>query len=105
MQVEPVQQYEQWLSPPMVKVRKPLSRGVDRRGQIKDMQSIYIRPPEIEDRLILGHWGGDLIKDEGNRSSVGTLVERTRRFVVPAKMDNAGTRSVIWMDASMATPR
>src|SRR5471030_3402368 len=76
-------------------VRKPRRRGVDRRGQIKDMQSIHIRPPEIEDRLIPGHWEGDLIKGEGNRSSVGTLVERTTRFVVLAKMDNAGTRSVI----------
>lgn len=76
-------------------VRKPRSRGVDRRGQIKDMQSIHIRPPEIEDRLIPGHWEGDLIKGEGNRSSVGTLVERTTRFVVLAKMDNAGTRTVV----------
>jgi IS30 family transposase len=74
-------------------VHKPRSRGVDRRGQIKDMQSIHIRPPEIEDRIIPGHWEGDLIKCEGNRSSVGTLVERTTRFVVLAKMDNAGTRS------------
>lgn len=76
-------------------VRKPRSRGIDRRGQIKDMQSIHIRPPEIEDRIIPGHWEGDLIKGEGNRSSVGTLVERTTRFVVLAKMDNAGTRSVV----------
>jgi IS30 family transposase len=76
-------------------VRKPRSRGTDRRGQIKDMKSIHIRPPEIEDRVIPGHWEGDLIKGEGNRSSVGTLVERTTRFVVLAKMDNAGTKSVV----------
>jgi IS30 family transposase len=76
-------------------LRKPRSRGTDRRGQIKDMQSIHIRPPEIEDRVIPGHWEGDLIKGEGNRSSVGTLVERTTRFVVLAKMDNAGTKSVV----------
>ena len=37
-------------------VRKPRSRGVDRRGQIMDMQSIHIRPPEVEDRIIPGHW-------------------------------------------------
>ena len=37
-------------------VRKPRSRGVDRRGLIKDMQSIHIRPPEVEDRIIPGHW-------------------------------------------------
>ena len=76
-------------------VRKPRSRGVDRRGQIKDMQSIHIRPPEIEDRLIPGHWEGDLIKGEDNRPSVGTLVERTTRFVVLAMMDNADTRTVV----------
>jgi IS30 family transposase len=52
-------------------------------------------PPEIEDRLIPGHWEGDLIKGEGNRSSVGTLVERTTLFVVLAMMDNAGTRMVV----------
>ena len=76
-------------------VRKPRSRGVDRRGLIKDMQSIHIRPPEVHDRVILGHWEGDLIKGAGNRSSVGTLVERTTRFVVLAKMDDAGTVSVV----------
>lgn len=76
-------------------VRKPRSRGTDRRGQIKDMQSIHIRSPEIEDRVIPGHWEGDLIKGEGNRSSVGTLVERTTRFVVLARMENAGTKAVV----------
>lgn len=75
--------------------RKPRSRGTDRRGQIPDMQSIHIRPPEIEDRTIPGHWEGDLIKGAGNRSSVGTLVERTTGFVVLAKMDNATTKAVV----------
>jgi IS30 family transposase len=76
-------------------VRKPRSRGTDRRGQIPDMQSIHIRPPEVEDRLIPGHWEGDLIKGAGNRSSVGTLVERTTGFVVLAKMDDATTKTVV----------
>ena len=57
------------------------------------MQSIHIRPPEVEDRLI--HWEGDLIKGAGNRSSVGTLVERTTDIVVLAKMDNATTKAVV----------
>ncbi|THG67873.1 IS30 family transposase, partial [Pseudomonas sp. A-1] len=34
--------------------RRPRSGGVDRRGQIPDMVSIHVRPPEIEDRVMPG---------------------------------------------------
>ena len=69
--------------------RRPRSRGQDRRGTIADMTSIHVRPPEVEDRLVPGHWEGDLIKGAGNRSSVGTLIERTSRVVMLARMDDA----------------
>jgi IS30 family transposase len=69
--------------------RKPRTRGQDRRNAIPNMQSIHIRPPEAEDRQIPGHWEGDLIKGAGNRSSVGTLVERMSGFTALAKMPNA----------------
>ena len=36
--------------------RRPRSGGVDRRGQIPEMLSIHVRPPEVEDRLMPGHW-------------------------------------------------
>ena len=67
----------------------PRTRGTDRRGQIPDMVSIHVRPPEIEDRLLPGHWEGDFIKGAGNKSSVGVLVERTSRLVLLVKMKNA----------------
>jgi len=70
-------------------VRKAHNRGLAQRGRIADMQSIHVRPPEVEDRLIPGHWEGDLIKGAGNRSSIGTLVERTSGFVFLAKMSSA----------------
>src|SRR5665647_347506 len=77
------------------KVRRPRSRGLDRRRQIADMTSIHARPSEIEDRAVPGHWEGDLIKGAGNRSSVGTLVERTSQYVTLVKLDNATTKEVV----------
>jgi hypothetical protein len=37
--------------------RLPRSRGNDRRGQIPEMVSIHVRPPEIEDRVMPGATG------------------------------------------------
>ena len=67
--------------------RRPRSRGTDRRGFVTDDVKITARPEEIAERLIPGHWEGDLIKGAANRSAVGTLVERTSRLVLLARMD------------------
>ena len=37
------------------------------------MLSIYLRPPEIEDRQFPGHWEGELIKGKGNASAANVL--------------------------------
>jgi IS30 family transposase len=75
--------------------RRPRSGGEDRRGRIPEMVSIHVRPPEVNDRVMPGHWEGDLIKGAGNRSSVGVLVERTTRLVLLAKMPDATAESAL----------
>jgi len=75
------------------KSRRPRARGNDRRGKIPNMVSIHERPDEVDERLVPGHWEGDLIKGARNASAIGTLVERTSLFVTLAKMEDASAAS------------
>jgi IS30 family transposase len=70
--------------------RLPRTRGKDRRSHLPDMKSIHIRPPEVETRLVPGHWEGDLLKGAGNRCAVAVAVERMSGFVVLAHMADTG---------------
>jgi IS30 family transposase len=64
-------------------------------GRLRGMVMISDRPPEASDRAIPGHWEGDLIVGKGNRSAIGTLVERSSRYVMLLHLPDGRTAEAV----------
>ncbi|HEX6476715.1 MAG TPA: IS30 family transposase [Acidimicrobiales bacterium] len=88
--------------------RRPRSRH-QASNKLKDMVMISERPAEVADRAVPGHWEGDLIVGKAGHSAVGTLVERSTRYVMLLRLEaqtaqavrEAMTRQILTLPASL----
>ena len=75
------------------------------RSQIKEAVSIAERPAEAEERVIPGHWEGDLIIGR-NLSQIGTVVDRASRVTALVQLaDHKNVAANNGLDVFFPDPR
>jgi transposase, IS30 family len=75
--------------------RRPRRKTSARSTRVQEMTPIALRPPEVAARIVPGHWEGDLIKGAGGRSAIGTLVERSSRYILLVRLKGCSAGHIL----------
>jgi IS30 family transposase len=76
------------------KYRRTYGKVRNHHRAIQDFISIEERPKEVADRIIPGHWEGDLLMGHNNASALGVLVERTTRMIFLVRLKDKDAQTV-----------
>lgn len=78
------------------KHKNRLKNKIDRRnnGPVQECLSIEERPTEVNNRIIPGHWEGDLLIGGTYKTGIGVLLERTTRMTFLVPLENKYARTV-----------
>jgi IS30 family transposase len=80
---------------PYQKTQRRRANAKTKRGsKIKDQISIDLRPEYIKNRQEVGHWEGDLVIGKGQKSAIGTIVERKTRYTCIVKLKDRKSATV-----------
>lgn len=83
--------------------RRYKRKGGKNKIRIKDQVNISQRPKHVELRQEVGHWEGDLIIGLGQKSAIGTIVERKTRYTFIIKLENRKSQTVTQQFAKYLT--
>ena len=76
----------------------------DSRGKIPNRVSIHERPEVVETRERIGDWEIDLMIGKGHSGAMLTIVERSTRFSVAAKINDKTAKSVTAATLALLEP-
>lgn len=67
--------------------RRSAIQSINQR-KLADMVLIDKRPPAVNERVVPGHWEGDLLIGKNRQSALGSLTERTTRTLILVPLKN-----------------
>lgn len=71
------------------------------RARIPDRVSIHLRPKQVEDKQIFGHWEGDSIVGKAHKNGLHTQVERKTRYLMAQYINKVGAKETVKAQSNM----